>query len=47
MLVLRRNGRKQKFIIQITDLGTLRNGFGELQRCVLIQLRFALQLWGR
>ena len=27
MLVLRRNGRKQKFINQNTELGTLHNGF--------------------
>ena len=29
-LVLGRNGRKQQFINQNTELGTLRNGFAEL-----------------
>ena len=30
MLVLHRNGKKQKFTNQNTELGTLRNGFAEL-----------------
>ena len=40
MLVLLRYGRKQKFTNQNTELGTLCNGFAELQSCVLFQLTF-------
>ena len=39
--------KKQKFINQNTELGTLRNGFSDLESCVLCQLRFTLQLWWR
>ena len=46
-LVLRRNGRKQKFTNQNRELGTLCNGFVELSSCVSFQLRFTLQLWWR
>ena len=45
MLNLHRNGRKQKFTDQTTELGTLGNDFAELESCVIFQLRFMLQLW--
>ena len=38
MLVLHTNGRKQKFANQNTGLGTLCNGFAELQSCLLFHL---------